>query len=179
MSAIEKKQQEDTAIFAGGCFWCIEHAFDELPGVLSTTSGYTGGNVPNPTYSEVSHGGTGHYEAVKVIYNPSKISYDDLLTVFWHNIDPLNDKGQFCDYGDSYRSAIFYNNEDQKNAALASKKDIEQELNAKAFTEILQFTTFYPAEEYHQNYHKKNPVRYKLYRYGCSRDKRLKALWGE
>jgi peptide-methionine (S)-S-oxide reductase len=169
-----------TAIFAGGCFWCMEKPFDELPGVISTTSGYTGGTVANPSYMQVSGGGTGHVEAVKVTYDPAQVSYDQLLTVFWHNVDPVDNRGQFCDKGSQYRSAIFYQDEQQAATAQASK----QQLAATKFdqtiaTEILSASTFYPAEDYHQNYYETHPVRYKLYRYACGRDQRLEALWGD
>ncbi|MFY9550681.1 MAG: peptide-methionine (S)-S-oxide reductase MsrA [Thermoanaerobaculia bacterium] len=170
-----------TAIFAGGCFWCEETAFEGLPGVLSVTSGYTGGAKVNPTYEEVSSGGTGHAESVEVAYDPAKISYEKLLDVFWRNVDPLQKDGQFCDHGTQYRSAIFYRGEAQKSAAEASKAKLERDprFRGKIATEIVPASTFYPAEEYHQEYYKKNPVRYKLYRLGCGRDARLKALWGE
>ena len=169
------------AIFAGGCFWCEETAFEGLPGVLSVTSGYTGGTRVNPTYEEVSSGGTGHAESVEVAYDPAVISYEKLLEVFWHNVDPLQANGQFCDHGEQYRSAIFYKGEAQKRAAEASKARLEQDprFKGKIATQIVPASTFYPAEDYHQDFYKKNPVRYRTYREGCGRDARLKALWGE
>lgn len=172
--------QLQSAIFAGGCFWCMEPPFDELPGVVSVTSGYTGGHKKNPTYQEVSAGGTGHAEAVQIVYDPSKIGYDKLLDRFWHNIDPTVKDRQFCDVGDQYRSAIFYNNEEQRRLALQSKKALElnKPFKEPVVTEIVAASQFYPAEEYHQDYYKKNPIRYKFYRTGCGRDKRLKELWG-
>jgi len=170
-----------TAIFAGGCFWCMEGPFEKLPGVLSVTSGYTGGQKKNPAYEEVSSGGTGHAEAVQIIYEPSKVSYQKLLEVFWVNIDPTQANGQFCDRGTQYRSGIYYLDETQKTAALASKKALE---DAKRFakpivTEVVAAGPFYPAEDYHQDYYKKNPVQYMTYRSGCGRDRRLKELWGD
>jgi len=173
--------QLEKATFAGGCFWCMEHPFDELPGVVSVTSGYTGGQKKNPTYEEVSAGGTGHAESVQVLYDPAKISYDRLLERYWHNIDPTSKDRQFCDAGHQYRSAIFYQNEEQHRLALQSKKSLEQTkpFAAPIVTEIVAAGVFYPAEEYHQHYYKKNPLRYKYYRASCGRDKRLKELWGE
>lgn len=170
----------EKATFAGGCFWCMEHPFDQLPGVVSVTSGYTGGWKKNPTYEEVSAGGTGHAESVQVVYDPAKIGYEKLLEVFWHNIDPTAKDHQFCDYGHQYRSAIFYHTEEQRRLALRSKAALEKN---KPFagaiqTEIVAATEFYPAEEYHQHYYKKNPIRYRFYRTSCGRDGRLKALWG-
>jgi len=170
-----------TATFAGGCFWCMEPAFDKLKGVLSVLPGYTGGSKKDPTYEEVSSGSTGHAESVQIVYDPSKISYSDLLTVFWHNIDPTVKDRQFCDVGNQYRSAIFYHDEEQKELAEASKKALEESKRFKGpiYTEIVPASTFYPAEEYHRQYYKKNPVRYKFYRWNCGRDARLKELWGE
>jgi peptide-methionine (S)-S-oxide reductase len=171
----------ETATFAGGCFWCMESPFDKLEGVISTTSGYTGGHKKDPTYKEVSHGGTGHAEAVKIVYDPKKVSYTKLLDVFWHNVDPTNSHGQFCDNGDQYRSEIFYHNEEQRRLAVASERDLEKHkpFAAPIVTRIAPATTFYPAEEYHQDYYQKNPIRYKYYRYRCGRDQRLEQLWGE
>ena len=173
--------QLQKATFAGGCFWCMEHPFDELPGVVSVTSGYTGGPKKNPTYEEVSAGETGHAESVQVVYDPTKIGYDKLLTRFWHNIDPTAKDRQFCDTGNQYRSAIFYHGEEQRRLALQSKKALEQTKPFKGpvVTEIVAATEFYPAEEYHQHYYKKNPLRYSYYRLSCGRDKRLKELWGD
>jgi len=171
----------EVAIFAGGCFWCVEAAFDPVPGVLSTTSGFTGGHTENPTYDEVSEGGTGHAESVEVVYDPSKLSYAKLLDVFWHNIDPVTANAQFCDHGTQYRSAIFYTGEAQKKAAEASRDALagSGELPGPIVTQIVPATTFYPAEIYHQNFYKKNPVRYKFYRFTCGRDQRLHDLWGD
>jgi len=171
----------DTAIFAGGCFWCEETAFEGLPGVLSVTSGYTGGQAKNPTYEQVSSGSTGHAESVEVAYDPAKISYERLLEVFWHNVDPLDGGGQFCDRGTQYRSAIFYKDEAQRKAAEESRRKLEEEprFKGKIATQIVPASTFYPAEEYHQDFYKKNPIRYNSYRLGCGRDARLKAIWGE
>jgi len=167
------------ATFAGGCFWCMEPPFDKLEGVLATTSGYTGGRTVNPTYEEVSSGTTGHAEALQVTYDPSKVSYEKLLDVFWHNIDPEARDRQFCDVGEQYRSAIFFHDEEQKQKALASKKEIEASgrLKHSIATQIVPASTFYPAEEYHQDYYRKNPIRYKFYRFNCGRDQRLKELW--
>jgi len=170
----------EKAVFAGGCFWCMEAPFDQLSGVVSVTSGYTGGNKKNPTYKEVSAGGTGHAEAVQIVYDPAKIGYEQLLTVFWHNIDPTVKNRQFCDSGDQYRSAIFYTTEEQLSIALKSKAALDKSKPFKEpiVTEIVQAGEFYPAEDYHQHYYKKNPIRYKYYRNGCGRDQRLRELWG-
>jgi peptide-methionine (S)-S-oxide reductase len=170
----------EKATFAGGCFWCMEHPFDEIPGVVSVTPGYTGGQKKNPTYEEVSAGGTGHAESVQIVYDPAKVTYEKLLDVFWHNIDPVAKNRQFCDTGHQYRSAIFYHNEEQHRLALQSKALLEKNKTFKEpiATEIVQATEFYPAEDYHQHYYKKNPIRYKYYRTTCGRDKRLKELWG-
>jgi len=169
------------ATFAGGCFWCMEHPYDELDGVVSTTSGYIGGHKANPTYREVSSGTTGHAEAVEVVYDPRKISYEKLLEVFWMNVDPTDAGGQFCDRGSQYRTGIFYYTDEQKRLAEASKAALAKSKPFKEplVTEITKAATFYPAEEYHQDYYLKNPARYKFYRTGCGRDARLKALWGK
>jgi peptide-methionine (S)-S-oxide reductase len=169
------------ATFAGGCFWCMEPPYDKLPGVISTTSGYTGGKTVNPTYQEVSAGTTGHAEAVQVVYDPKKITYEKLLEVFWVNIDPTVKDRQFCDGGNQYRTAIFYHDEEQRKAAEASKAAL---MKSKPFkqdivTPVVMAGAFYPAEDYHQDYYVKNPVRYKFYRSGCGRDARLKELWGD
>jgi peptide-methionine (S)-S-oxide reductase len=166
------------ATFAGGCFWCMEPPFDKLDGVISTISGYTGGKKKNPTYEEVSAGNTGHAEAVQVTYDPKKITYEKLLDVFWHNIDPLTPNRQFCDTGSQYRTAIFYYDETQKRLAEESKKALSKHFKERIVTEIVPASEFYPAEEYHQDYYIKNPLRYKFYRYNCGRDQRLEALWG-
>ncbi|MDD9858992.1 MAG: peptide-methionine (S)-S-oxide reductase MsrA [Nitrospira sp.] len=180
--SMSETQQGKSAVatFAGGCFWCMEGPFDELEGVLSTTSGYTGGETDNPTYEQVSAGGTGHTEAVQVVYDPQTVSYRELLDVYWRNTDPTTPDAQFCDHGDQYRPAIFYANDEQRQVAEASKEDIERTktFSASIVTEITPATTFYPAEEYHQDFYTKNPIRYKIYRWNCGRDARLKELWG-
>lgn len=170
-----------TATFAGGCFWCMEPPYDGLIGVVETISGYTGGHKANPTYREVSAGGTGHAEAVQIIYDPDKISYQQLVDVFWKNIDPTVGDRQFCDVGNQYRPAIFFHDETQRLIAEASKAAIEQtyRFEKPIATEITEVSAFYPAEDYHQNYYRKNPIRYKFYRYSCGRDQRLQELWGE
>ena len=168
------------ATFAGGCFWCMQKPFDDLAGVVSTTVGYAGGTKKNPTYEEVSSGGTGHAESVQVVYDPAKVSYMKLLDVFWHNVDPLARNGQFCDHGTQYRTAIFFHDDMQKRVAEESKRAIEASGHFKlpVLTEIAPAGAFWPAEDYHQSYYKKNPIRYKIYRSGCGRDARLKELWG-
>jgi len=172
--------QTATATFAGGCFWCMQPPFENLPGVVSTTVGYTGGHTKNPTYEEVSAGGTGHAESIQIVYDPKVISYDQLLDVFWHNVDPLTADAQFCDHGSQYRTAIFVHDDAQRRAAEASKQRLEGSgrFDRPIVTEIVAASEFYPAEEYHQKYHEKNPVRYKYYRWNCGRDQRLQALWG-
>ena len=169
--------QYETAILAGGCFWCLESDFDHIDGVVETISGYTGGDTENPTYIEVSHQPTGHYEALKVVYDPEKLSYNDILTHFWRFIDPFDDQGQFCDKGSQYRAAIFFLDDVQKQTALQSRADTQEFFKDKIVTKIVKADTFYPAEDYHQDYHNKNPIRYKYYRNGCGRDKRVKAIW--
>lgn len=168
------------ATFAGGCFWCMEPPYDQLPGVIATLSGYIGGKVKNPTYEQVSSGRTGHTEAVQVEYDPAKVTYEKLLEVFWANIDPTVKDAQFCDHGSQYRTGIFYHNDEQRKLADASKTTLQKSKPFKGdiVTEITKAGEFYVAEEYHQDYYKKNPVRYKLYRNGCGRDARLKELWG-
>jgi peptide-methionine (S)-S-oxide reductase len=173
-------QQTATAIFAGGCFWCVEADFDKVPGVISTTSGYIGGSVKNPTYNQVSAGGTGHAEAVKIVFDPAKVTYAKLLDVFWRNIDPLVKDKQFCDSGDQYRTAIFYLDDEQKKSAEDTKKKVEAKFAPRVvYTQIVQATTFTDAEDYHQDYYKKNEARYKFYRWNCGRDQRLEQLWGK
>lgn len=169
------------ATFAGGCFWCMEPPYDKLPGVISTTSGYMGGFKRNPTYEEVSRGVTGHTEVVQVAYDPARVSYEKLLEVFWKNIDPTVKDAQFCDHGSQYRTAIFVHTDDQKKAAEASKAAIEKTKSFKEpiVTPIAPATDFWPAEDYHQDYYLKNPVKYKYYRTGCGRDARLQQLWGK
>ncbi len=171
----------EKATFAGGCFWCMEEPFDKLPGVVSVTVGYTGGPVKNPTYKQVSAGGTGHTEAVQIVYDPSKLEYGKLLDIFWHNIDPTVTNRQFCDTGSQYRTGIFYHGEKQRELAQKSKETLEKTkpFRESIVTEITRAQEFYPAEEYHQHYYKKNPIRYKFYRNGCGRDRRLRELWGE
>ncbi len=175
-----KSKTTKSAILAGGCFWCMEHPFDELPGVVSTTVGYAGGKSKNPTYRKVSAGSTGHAEVIKVEYDPQVTSYEKLLEVFWRNIDPTTPDRQFCDRGSQYRSAIFYLDDEQRRIAKKSKSKVEQEKKFadRIVTEISKATQFYEAEDYHQDYYIKNPIRYKLYRYNCGRDKRLQELWG-
>jgi peptide-methionine (S)-S-oxide reductase len=168
-----------TAIFAGGCFWCVEADFDKVDGVISTTSGYTGGKTANPTYQQVSGGDTGHAEAVEVVYDPAKVSYEKLLEVFWRNIDPLAKDRQFCDSGDEYRSAIFVRDPEQRRLAEASKQKVMARFEAPIHTQIVNAGPFYKAEEYHQDYYLKNPVKYKFYRWNCGRDQRLEQLWGK
>ena len=169
------------ATFAGGCFWCMEEALDKVEGVISTTSGYTGGRKGNPTYEEVSAGGTGHTESVEIVYDPAKVSYAGLLDVFWRNIDPTTPDRQFCDKGSQYRSAIFYHDEAQKRLAEESKQKLEKSKPFKdaIATEIVPASAFYPAEEYHQNFYQKNPFRYKFYKFNCGRAQRLQELWGK
>lgn len=173
-------QASQKATFAGGCFWCMEQPFDSLPGVLAVMPGYTGGTKQNPTYQEVSGGSTGHAEAVEITYDPAKISYEKLLQVFWHNIDPTVKDRQFCDTGNQYRAAIFYQNETQKKLAQASLDATGRQKTFKEpiVTDIVAAGIFYPAEEYHRQYYKKNPIRYRYYRFSCGRDKRLQELWG-
>ena len=168
------------AYFAGGCFWCMEEAFEKVEGVLSVTSGYMGGTVANPSYEDVSTGRTGHAESVEVVYDPTKVSYQKLLDAFWRNVDPITPNAQFCDHGSQYRSAIFFQTDEEKRASDTSKQAIEQ---SKRFTEpivtqIVMASQFYSAEEYHQDFYKKNPVRYKFYKYSCRRAQRLEELWG-
>jgi peptide-methionine (S)-S-oxide reductase len=169
------------ATFAGGCFWCMEPPYDKLEGVLATISGYIGGSKADPTYEEVSAGGTGHAEAVQVTYDPAKVSYEELLEVFWRNVDPLDAGGQFCDRGDQYRTGIFVHDQEQQHLAEASKQALEESgrFEQPIVTEIVAAGAFYPAEDYHQDYYEKNPLRYNFYRWNCGRDARLEQLWGE
>jgi peptide-methionine (S)-S-oxide reductase len=166
------------ATFAGGCFWCVESDFDHVPGVVSTTSGYTGGKTVNPTYYEVGAGGTGHAESVQVIYDPKKVSYAQLLDYFWHHIDPTVKDQQFCDHGSQYRTAIFVHNAEERTLAEESKKKVEAALKKPVYTEIAQAGRFYKAEDYHQDFYVKNPTKYKFYRWNCGRDQRIEQLWG-
>jgi peptide-methionine (S)-S-oxide reductase len=169
------------ATFAAGCFWCVESDFDKVPGVLATVSGYMGGQTKNPTYEQVSAGGTGHAEVVQVEYDPKKVTYAQLLQVFWRNVDPLTPNAQFCDHGPQYRSALFVADAEQRRLAEESLRALQasKRFDKPIVTEILPAAEFYPAEEYHQDYYRKNPVRYRYYRYSCGRDARLKELWGD
>ncbi|MGN6465858.1 MAG: peptide-methionine (S)-S-oxide reductase MsrA [Rhizobiaceae bacterium] len=171
--------ETQTAIFAGGCFWCVESDFDHVPGVISTTSGYTGGHLKNPTYQDVVTETTGHRESEKIEFDGSKTSYAKLLDVYFHATDPTDGGGQFCDRGESYTPAIFYLNDEQKKEAEAAKASAAKELGQPIATKILPASTFYPAEDYHQDYYRKNPLHYKYYRYGCGRDARVQQLWGK
>ncbi len=170
----------EAATFAGGCFWCVESDFDSVPGVVSTTSGYTGGDLVDPTYKRISAGGTGHREAVRIVYDPTKTSYATLLDVFWHSVDPTDGGGQFCDRGESYATAIFANSPEQRRLAEDSKRALERSavLERPIVTPIERAGPFYPAEGYHQDYYEKNPIRYNFYRYRCGRDDRIVDLWG-
>ncbi len=173
-------QELETAIFAGGCFWCVEADFDKVPGVVETVSGYTGGAVEDPTYEAVSAGGTGHREAVQITYDPDQVTFEELLTVFWHSVDPTDAGGQFCDRGESYTTAVFVEDAEQRRAAKASKEAAAEELGQEIVTPIEEEAgPFYPAEEYHQNYYKKNSLTYRFYRWRCGRDARIEELWGE
>ncbi|GGE90858.1 peptide methionine sulfoxide reductase MsrA 2 [Stappia taiwanensis] len=174
-----RAQTTETAIFAGGCFWCVESDFDRIPGVLETVSGYTGGSLANPTYEQVSAGGTGHYEAVRIRFDPARVSYEALLSAFFRSVDPLDADGQFCDRGASYRTAIFVAGPEQKAKADAAKAKAAAVLGSRLATPILPAAPFYPAEDYHQNYYDKNPVRYAYYRWSCGRDARINAVWGK
>jgi peptide-methionine (S)-S-oxide reductase len=167
------------ATFAGGCFWCTEADFDKLKGVVATTSGYIGGKVPNPSYERVSAGGTGHAEAVEVIYDPQQVSYAQLLAFYWRTVDPTVKDRQFCDRGDMYRTAIFVRNAEERKLAEASKEKVAAELKQPIYTQIVDATPFYAAEDYHQDFYKKNPAKYKFYRWNCGRDQRLEQLWGK
>ena len=169
------------AYFAGGCFWCMEEAFEKVEGVVSATSGYMGGTVANPSYEEVSAGRTGHAESVEVVYDPAKVSYQKLLDAFWRNVDPITRNAQFCDHGSQYRSAIFFQTDEEKQASDISKQAIEQSKRFKEpiVTQIEMALRFYVAEDYHQDYYKKNPIRYKFYKYNCGRAQRLEELWGK
>ncbi|MGI9429240.1 MAG: peptide-methionine (S)-S-oxide reductase MsrA [Bythopirellula sp.] len=171
-------QSIQTATFAGGCFWCMEPPFDNLDGVIATTSGYTGGRTVNPSYDQVKTGRTGHIESLQVKFDSSVVRYEQLLALFWHNVDPTQSAGQFCDRGNQYRTVIFYHDEDQKQLAEKTKADVRMELGKRIQTDIVKASTFYTAEEYHQDYYTKNPTKYKFYRWKCGRDAQLDALWG-
>jgi len=178
---VANAMNEEKAILAGGCFWCVESDFDKIKGVTKTISGYIGGHQKNPTYKQVSRGGTGHTEAVEITFDPTIISYEKLLDIYWRSIDPTTASSQFCDHGSQYRPEIFYLSKTQKEVSQASKMALEESKPFKdpIMVNITKATTFYPAEDYHQNYHNKNPIRYKFYRHGCGRDARLEALWGK
>ena len=180
LAAPEKDSSLETAIFAGGCFWCVEADFDKVPGVTETVSGYIGGHVANPSYKQVSRGGTGHIESVQITFDPSVTTFERLVYLFWRSVDPTDAGGQFCDRGESYTTAIFVASEEQRQVAETSKKALEASgsLEHTVVTPIRAATEFWPAEMYHQNYYKRNKLRYKYYRNGCGRDKRVKALWG-
>jgi peptide-methionine (S)-S-oxide reductase len=167
------------ATFAGGCFWCTESDFEKVPGVVSATSGYTGGSVVNPGYEQVSAGGTGHAEAVQVRFDPAKVSYAQLLAVYWHSVDPTVKDQQFCDHGNQYRTAIFVGNAEERKQAESTRAEVAKQLGVPIYTEIVEAGPFYAAEDYHQDYYKKNPLRYKFYRGGCGRDARLEQVWGK
>jgi len=178
MIAPARAEERARATFAGGCFWCMQPPFERLPGVLETTVGYTGGQKKNPTYEEVSAGGTGHAESIEIVYDPGKLSYEKLLDVFWHNVDPFARDAQFCDHGHQYRTAIFYHDETQRRLAEESKARLAKRFGRAIETEIVAATEFWRAEDYHQRYHEKNPLRYRFYRWNCGRDARLKEVWG-
>ncbi len=172
-------QELKKAVFAGGCFWCVESDFDKVPGVVSTISGYTGGKTDDPTYRQVTAGGTGHYEAVEITYDPAKVSYEMLLAAFWRSVDPTDEGGQFCDRGQSYATAVFVANEKERARAEASRKAAQTIVDKPIVTPILAAGPFYAAEDYHQDYYKNNPLRYRYYRFSCGRNRRVKELWGE
>ena len=177
--ALVRQGKLASAVFAGGCFWCVETAFEPLPGVVAVISGFSGGAEKEPTYEDVSSSRTGHIESVRVLYDPAKVTYERLLEVFWHNIDPTQADGQFCDRGPQYRSAVFFGGPAEKAAAERTRQAVAAKLPGPVVTELLPFTEFWPAENYHQDFYKKNPEHYRAYREGCGRDRRLRALWGE
>ncbi len=172
-------QELKIATFAGGCFWCVESDFDKVPGVVKTVSGFTGGTVTDPTYGQVTAGGTGHREAVRIAYDPSKVTYAELLTVFWHSVDPTDDGGQFCDRGESYKTAIFTGDDHERRLAEASKRAAEEALETKVATSIEMAGPFYAAEDYHQDYYQKSRLKYQYYRWACGRNQRVEEVWGE
>ena len=180
LRSVAESGEPAKAYFAGGCFWCMEEAFEKVDGVIAVVSGYMGGTVQNPSYEEVSSGRTGHAESVEVLYDPSKVTYNQLLETFWRNVDPITANAQFCDHGTQYRAAIFYQNDQEKRFAEESKQAIEQAKHFKQpiTTQIVMASKFYTAEEYHQDFYKKNPIRYKFYKYNCGRAQRLEELWG-
>jgi len=175
--SVMAETKTEKATFAGGCFWCMDAEFSGIPGVSKVVSGYTGGHTKNPTYHEVSSGRTGHFEAIEVTFDPAKVSYAKLLDIYWHNIDPLDPYGQFCDKGSQYRAGVFYHNDEQKKLAEDSRAQVKKLFNQDISAIIEPAVEFYPAEDYHQDYYIKSKLRYKLYRYGCGRDRRLKELW--
>ncbi len=177
-TAATRAPRTESAVFAGGCFWCTEADFEKVPGVVSAVSGYTGGRVANPTYEQVSAGGTGHYEAVRVTWDPAKVSYDRLARHFFRTVDPTDAGGQFCDRGDSYRTALFVSSPAQRKAAEAAKAEANRALRGRVVTSILAAGRFWPAEGYHQDYYKKNKLKYRFYRYRCGRDARIEEVWG-
>lgn len=181
MTSSNNQSEKEIATFAGGCFWCVESDFDQVPGVIRTISGYTGGTLANPSYKQVASGGTGHVEAVQIVYDPNVISFETLLDVFWHSVDPTDEHGQFCDRGESYITGVFANSLEQKRLAEFSKQELAESgtLEKPVATLIKMAGPFYPAEDYHQDYYKKNPIRYELYRFRCGRDRRLRDIWGE
>ena len=172
-------QDLQTATFAGGCFWCVESDFDQIPGVVKAVSGYTGGSLDNPNYKQVSAGGTGHLEAVEITFDPSQVTYDDLLTAFWLSVDPTDAGGQFCDRGESYTTAVFVHGDEQRRLAEASKQTATRELGQEIVTPIKGATAFYLAEDYHQDYYQKSSVRYRYYRWACGRNNRVEEVWGD
>ncbi|MDH4185964.1 MAG: peptide-methionine (S)-S-oxide reductase MsrA [Nitrospira sp.] len=178
---VQAAATQSRAYFAGGCFWCMEEVFEKVEGVLAVTSGYMGGAAANPTYEEVSAGQTGHAESVEVVYDPARVTYQMLLDAFWHNVDPLTPNAQFCDHGSQYRSIIFFQTAGEKREAEASSHTLVQSkrFTQPVVTQIIPATPFYPAEEYHQDFYKKNPVRYKFYKFNCGRAQRLEELWGK
>ncbi|UYG05196.1 peptide-methionine (S)-S-oxide reductase MsrA [Halomonas sp. LR3S48] len=171
-------EETASAVFGGGCFWCVEEAFDKVDGVVSTTSGFSGGHVENPSYEQVVDGNTGHVEVVKVEYDPAEVDYAELLDVFWRNIDPFAVDRQFCDAGEAYRSVIYYGSDEEQALAEATRDELAERFDREIATEITPFEAFYPAEEYHQDYYRKNPVRYNYYKSACGRERRLKEVWG-
>ncbi len=177
--AMAQNSSTKTTVFAGGCFWCMEPPFDKLDGVISTVLGFAGGPLANPTYNQVTAGGTGHLEAVQIAYDPQKVSIEILLETYWANVDPVDSGGQFCDRGESYTTAVFYADEAQEQAAQRSKALVADLLGGEIATKIIALDKFYPAEDYYQNYYMKNTLRYKFYRWNCGRDARLEKVWGE
>jgi len=180
-AVVRAEATSETATFAGGCFWCMEPPFEKLEGVRSVTAGFTGGTLVNPTYEDVSAGGTGHVESVQIVFDPTLVSYAQLLAVYWHNVDPTTPNGQFCDRGAQYRSVIFTHSAEQQKLAEDSREALRRSgrLRAPIVTEIVPAATFYPAEDYHQDYYRRNPLRYRYYRLNCGRDARLEELWGK